>query len=193
MERVTVGEVDPQSVREGSVRRGLSGPLGATDVALNHYRIAPGEGFPGGVHAHADQEEAFVVLRGTATFETVDGPVVVGEREAIRFGPGEFQTGRNDADEDLVALAIGAPRGSDDVRLPVACRDCGRGNVRLVVGDDVAFVCPDCGASAVPRDCPECDGEHLQVALDDRGDAVAVCRDCGATFDRPPTREEGEL
>ena len=99
------------------------------------------------MHAHMDQEEVFVILEGEATFETMDGEVTVGEAEVIRFAPGEFQSGKNDSDEEVVAFAMGAPRDSEDVRLPQDCPECGHDNVRAIPGDDgFDFQCPECGA-----------------------------------------------
>ncbi len=203
MERVSTDDAE----RDARVdRHGLSNPLGTIDVAVNRYRLAPGEGFPGGLHAHVDQEEVFYVVEGEATFETLAwwsdadrssgepaserGEVTVGEGEAIRFAPGEFQSGRNDSDGDLVALAIGAPRDSEDVRIPLACPECGRGDVRLETGgDEPKLVCPDCGDARVPGACPECGHEDLRVALGEGGRTVVVCQDCGAEFEDPPLRD----
>jgi len=125
MRKVTIDDLEPDVLGEGSDRRGLSDPLGTTDVAINHYRLGPGEGFPAGLHAHMDQEEVFLVLDGEASFETMDGEVTVGSGEAIRFSPGEFQSGRNASGSELTAVAIGAPRETEDVRIPVDCPDCG--------------------------------------------------------------------
>jgi uncharacterized cupin superfamily protein len=120
MKKVGITEIKPDGVSEGSLRRKLAGVVGTTDVALNHYRLAPGEGFPGGLHAHMDQEEVFIVLDGQATFETMDGEVTVDEGEVIRFVPGEFHSGETFSEEELKALAIGAPRNTTDVRIPVS-------------------------------------------------------------------------
>ncbi len=190
MERVSADEVDPTVLGDGTVRRGLSAPLGATHLAVNRYRVPPGGGFPGGVHAHADQEEVFVVVEGTATFETVAGEVTVGEGEAVRFAPGEFQSGRNRSDVDLVAVALGAPRDSEDVRVPMACPECDAGEMRVEAGAAGAvFVCPACDAERVPRPCPECGRDELRFSLPGGPPAVVVCPDCGAVFERPPLRE----
>lgn len=191
MDRVSLDEVSADDVGGGGSRRSLSAALSASDVAINHYRFPPGTGFPGGLHAHADQEEVFVVLAGAATFETLAGEVGVRAGEVIRFPPGEFQSGRNDADADadLVALAVGAPRESEDVRLPFPCPDCGDGDLRLVTGGDgVTFECPGCGAGHVPGPCPDCGGTDLAATLDEVEDPVVRCRDCGAAFERPPLR-----
>jgi uncharacterized cupin superfamily protein len=179
MEHVDGDAVTPDEIGVESERRRLAGPLGATDVALNRYRLAPGEGFPGGLHAHADQEEVFLVLSGEAVFETLDGEVVVAEGEAVRFGPGEFQTGRNGGDGELVALAIGAPRDSEDVRVPLSCPDCDHDDLRPTPGEaGVVLVCPECGGEHVPQGCPEC-GREMRVAPGETRRTVVVCPDCG--------------
>lgn len=182
MRKVAIDDVDPASTDTdlSRDRRDLTDPLNATDVAVSRYVLDPGERFSGSLHAHADQEEVFIVLEGTATFETTAGDgdgevagdqtsaasegateVEVAAGEAIRFAPGEFQVGRNAGDERVVALALGAPRDSEDVRISripmrddrdVSCPDCGRGDMRIARdGDggeddpDADFVCPDCG------------------------------------------------
>jgi len=55
----------------------------------------------------------------------MDGEVTVSEGEVIRFAPGEFQSGKNDSDGEVVAFAMGAPRDSEDVRVPQDCPECG--------------------------------------------------------------------
>ncbi|RDI71167.1 cupin domain-containing protein [Halopelagius longus] len=190
MERVSLDDAESDSLGDGSERHRLSAALGTTGFALNRYRLAPGDGFPGGLHAHADQEEVFVVVRGTATFETMDGEIAVDAGEAVRFAPGEFQSGRNDSDGVLVAFAMGAPRQTDDVRVPVECPDCGRDDVRVEAGGDgPTFVCPDCGSERTPRPCPDCGSPELEVTLGDERRTVTACRNCGAEFDSPPSRE----
>ena len=147
MEKVSIGDVEPNAFGSDIDRRGLSDPLETTDFALNRYRLDPGERFSGGMHAHMDQEEVFVIVEGEATFETMDGEVTVGEAEVIRFAPGEFQSGKNDSDGEVVAFAMGAPRDSEDVRLSRNCPECGHDNVRAVPGDDgFDLQCPNCGA-----------------------------------------------
>lgn len=170
MERVSLDDVDPTPTDPDldCDRRSLTEPLGTTDVAITHYVLAPGERFSGSVHAHVDQEEVFVVLRGEATFETrrpdeeTTREVTVGPGEAVRFEPGEFQTGWNAGTEPVVALALGAPRDSEDVRLD-----------RIVVrGDDDG----DLG-------CPDCGHDHLRIARDATGELV--CPACGTGVDGP--------
>lgn len=187
MEKVAISDVPARAVAEDSARRELSELLKTTSIALNHYRIAPGEGLPGGLHAHMDQEEVFIVLDGEATFETLDGEVTVGEREAIRFSPGEFQSGRNNADRELIAVAMGGPRDTEDIRIPVACPDCEHDALRFQTrDDDLTFVCPDCETEHVPRNCPACGDPDLRVTLDETTHTVVVCQGCGAEFENPP-------
>ena len=154
MEKVTVSGVEPAAVGEESTRRGLSEPLATTGCSLNHYRIAPGDGLPGGLHAHMDQEEVFVVLEGTVSFETTSDPAVdpetvaVGPREAVRFGRGEYQMGYNAGDEGAVVLALGAPEESTQGRVPRTCSDCGDSEYQdtVVVDEQLRVQCPSCEA-----------------------------------------------
>lgn len=84
-----------------------------------------------------DQEEIFVVIDGEATFETLECEVTVGKCEAIRFAPGEFQSGKNESDGELTVLAMGAPRDTEDIRIPADCPECQHDDLRL---DTVATV-----------------------------------------------------
>ena len=149
MEHIEIDEVETGGFGRDAEMRPLTDALGTEDMAINHYRLDPGEGFSGGLHAHLDQEEVFVILSGTATFETEDGTVEVGEGEAIRFAPGEYQTGSNEGEVAVDALALGAPADSTEVRVPVECRECGHEALAAVPGDDgMAFACPECGTEA---------------------------------------------
>ncbi|OIB58364.1 cupin [Natrialba sp. SSL1] len=87
--------------------------------------------------------------------------LTVAEREAIRFAPGEFQSGRNDGDERVVALALGAPRDSDDVRITripvlddrdVSCPDCDHDHLRIGREAEAELVCPECGTGVEIED-----------------------------------------
>mgnify|MGYP000586770476 CR=1 FL=1 len=161
MQHIDTDEVEPMAMGgEELDRRGLSEPLGTTDFAMNYYALDPGEGFSGGLHTHLDQEEVFYVLEGTATFETkpeatADSETVdVGAGEAVRFAPGEFQQGRNESDDTVRALALGAPKDSTEGRIPQPCPECGDSDVlALAQGDDGGMVleCPECGATMQPE------------------------------------------
>ncbi|WP_435065655.1 cupin domain-containing protein [Halobaculum sp. EA56] len=182
--------MDRSDVDDAAALVRLGDALVTEHVAINRYRLPPGDGFPGGLHAHADQEEVFVVIEGEATFETLDGEVTVAAGGAVRFAPGEYQTGENRGDEELVALALGAPRESDDVRVPATCPDCGAVGLRLDAdGSGTVFRCPDCGVEHVPEPCPDCGADALAFVTDDEHRPVVACDDCGATFAEAPLRE----
>lgn len=176
--RTQADSVDPDHVG-GVERRGLGDAVGTEAVTINHYVVAPGERISG-LHAHADQEEVFVVLEGTVALETLDGTLAAAEGEAIRVAPGEFQSVTNPAAEPATLLALGAPRGTSDLRVPVRCPACGAEVAELdFAGGEERLVCTGCGNE---RDaaCPACGGERWAVLGED-GWPVSVCRDCGAT------------
>lgn len=202
MQRVTAGSSSTAGSDDSDGALDLTSALGTTALAAVRYRLAPGEGFPSGLHAHDDQEEVFVVLAGTAVFEVLprveswgdaDRPpgreIAVGTGEAVRFAPGEFQTGRNpaNADEELVALALGAPKDTNDVRIPAGCPDCDAPALRLGTGGDAfALECPDCDRSHQPAPCPNCGSDALAMHLDEGGQPVSRCSDCEREFANPP-------
>lgn len=186
MEKVAVDDVEPATYGTDAERRSLSDPLDTSHVSINHYTLEPGDRLAG-LHAHMDQEEVFVALEGEATFETfvpedgVGGEVAVTSGEVIRFAPGEFQSGKNDSDDDVEIIALGAPRGTEDWRVPVACPDCGHSNTRPMVADDgqtPVLVCPGCGTETGVA-CPECGSENMRAVLGEDGEPVSVCLDCG--------------
>ncbi|EMA47256.1 cupin domain-containing protein [Halococcus saccharolyticus] len=191
METVSIDGLDSISSENDIDRRKLSDPLNTADVAINRYALGPGERFSGSLHAHMDQEEVFLIVEGEVTFETYtprnrvepdcsSSEITVGENEAIRFAPGEFQSGKNASDEVVVAFAIGAPRDSEDVRIPLPCPECDHEDRRpVVVDEEEVLVCPDCEAES-PVECPECGQSDLRVVLDsDEENVVNVCLDCG--------------
>ena len=178
MERVSIADLEPTPYDEDlhSDRREIGTALDAEHVAIVRFALEPGERLSGSVHAHADQEEVFVVLEGTVTFDVerladgsddesapIDEPreLTVAENEAIRFAPGEFQSGRNATDSRAVVLALGAPRDTEDIRISripvlddgdVSCPDCGRDSMRIPADhEESGLECPDCGARLRPE------------------------------------------
>lgn len=154
IQKVAIDDIEPSPNDENihTDRRNLTDPLNTDHVAVVRYALAPGERFSGSVHAHMDQKEVFVVLAGETTFDTRSGEIAVEAGEAIRFGPGEFQSGHNAGEEDCLALALGAPRDSEDIRIAsipvlnedVSCPDCGHDHMRVGEG---GLVCPECSAT----------------------------------------------
>lgn len=149
MESVSIYDVESSPTETGVERHRLADSLGTTDLALNHYVLEPGERFSGSLHVHMDQEEVFVVVAGEATFELLDGAITIEKGEAVRFAPGEFQSGKNEADERVVAFALGAPRDSENIRVPLRCPECGHDEMRAVVLEDkrrAVGICQNCDA-----------------------------------------------
>ncbi|MHB9287676.1 cupin domain-containing protein [Halobacteriales archaeon Cl-PHB] len=149
MQHVAIDDVDDW-IGPSAVKRPLARALGAENVAINYYELDTGDQFGFGYHRHPDQEEVFYVLAGTATFETEDGDVAVEAGEALRFAPGEWQLGRNDGDQRVEALALGAPADASDAEIRRECDDCGERTPasieRAEDGDGLVTVCEDCGA-----------------------------------------------
>ncbi|MEF8784406.1 MAG: cupin domain-containing protein [Haloarculaceae archaeon] len=152
MDHTSLDDIDSW-MSPATAKRSISHALGAEHLALNHYELAPGETFGFGYHRHADQEELFYVLEGTATFETEGGDVEVSAGEAIRFAPGEWQLGRNESDEPVVALALGAPAATGETEIVRECPDCGeRQQIRVEPTEDrdaLLGICEVCGAETV--------------------------------------------
>jgi uncharacterized cupin superfamily protein len=152
MEKVTIDEIAGSETGEADVRN-VADALGTTDLAMNRFRLEPGQSFTGGMHAHFDQEEVFYVIEGTATFETPDGSQEVDAGEVIRFAPGDYQQGKNEGDSVLSALALGAPKESTETRVAMECPECGGSDSMAVhMGEDgMTLECPECG---VEMDAP---------------------------------------
>lgn len=149
MEHVDVDDVDDR-MGPADVKRDVSRALGATDMALNYYELAPGDALGFGYHRHSGQEEVFYVVEGAVTFETEDGEVAVDAGEAVRFAPGEWQLGTNEGDERVVALALGAPQDMGETTMLRECPDCeGQTENEIQMADDrsaLVTICGECGA-----------------------------------------------
>lgn len=148
MEKIRLSNVESQT-GPASVKRPLTEALGATNLALNYYELAPGDSFAYGLHAHDAQEEVFYVQAGTVTFETADEPVMASAGDVVRFAPGEFQRGVNEADERVVALALGAPRESGALDLRRHCETCDEmtpNTIDSTESGDIVTLCDRCGA-----------------------------------------------
>jgi uncharacterized cupin superfamily protein len=81
-------------------------PVGGQTLGLSLFRLEPGFRIPFG-HKHSNQEEVYVVVRGSGRIKVEDEIVQVGEWDAIRF---DKNTMRNvEAGPDGVEyLAFGA-------------------------------------------------------------------------------------
>lgn len=149
MKKVRIDDVDSY-MGPASIKRPVGKELGTTDFACNYYELEPGDSFAFGYHKHDDQEEVFYVQEGCVTFETEGECVDVQAGELVRFAPGEFQQGVNEGTERVVALALGAPRDSDQLVMRRECPDCGERTANTIeMTDDrdaLVTLCIDCGA-----------------------------------------------
>jgi len=69
MEKTHIEEVD-RRVDSATVLRPLTEALGATEVALNYYELAPGNSFAYGYHAHS----AVYIIRRQRSCDHVTTP-----------------------------------------------------------------------------------------------------------------------
>jgi uncharacterized cupin superfamily protein len=69
---------------EGLESRFARSPLGGETLGVTLFTLAPGFRMPFG-HKHHQQEEAYVVVRGSARIKVDDDVVELGEWDAIRF------------------------------------------------------------------------------------------------------------
>jgi uncharacterized cupin superfamily protein len=86
--------------------------LGITSFGVNVVEIAPGATIPEHDELGRDQEELFVILRGSAVL-VVDGedhPAPAGTY--ARLDPEHMRTVRNDGDAPAEVLIVSAPRTS---------------------------------------------------------------------------------
>ena len=164
MERVSIDDIEtvPHWMGANTHRKPLSRHVEGMGFATTYLELEPGDAFSGGLHTHTDQEELFVVLEGTATWETKQGPgdeptyTEVGPMEAIHFGEDDvYQTGRNETDEMVRGIAIGVPGSRHDwegTRALIDCETCGEETVFTIEAEgrmpdiaDTTITCTECG------------------------------------------------
>jgi mannose-6-phosphate isomerase-like protein (cupin superfamily) len=84
------------------------GALELEKGGVSHFSLAPGFRIPFG-HKHAEQEEIYVLVTGTARVKVEDEVVELGPLDALRVGPGvmrQFEGGPDGAEY----IAFGAPQ-----------------------------------------------------------------------------------
>ena len=150
MEKITIDDVPADGGRSATVTRNVAEALGTSDMGLQYYELEPGDYLGRTYHMHQDQEEVFVPIEGTVTFETEDGDIEVEDGEVVRFARGDYQRGSNQSDERVVVLGLGAPKGPsyDNAERLRYCDQCGemtpQQNEERSGG--VATICEVCGA-----------------------------------------------
>jgi quercetin dioxygenase-like cupin family protein len=83
------------------------GPLGLQNSGVSLFRLAPGFRVPFG-HRHREQEEVYVVVRGTVTIKLGDDLVDLREWDAVRVAPAT-ERGLEAGPDGAEVLAFGAP------------------------------------------------------------------------------------
>jgi mannose-6-phosphate isomerase-like protein (cupin superfamily) len=103
-----VGE-SPRNERGGQVSHLLlaGGQFGSRNLAVTWVEGAPGSQQP--VHAHADSEQAYVIVRGSGRMILGDDEREVGAGTLVFIPPGTPHTIRNDGDEPLVYVSAASP------------------------------------------------------------------------------------
>lgn len=81
--------------------------LGSSIVGVSRETLAPGFRVPFG-HTHRDQEEVYVVVRGSGRMKIGDEIVDVGEGDLVRVSPGVWRC-TEAGPEGMQIIAVGAP------------------------------------------------------------------------------------
>ena len=82
-------------------------PLGLANSGASYFKLAPDYRLPFG-HTHAEQEELYVVITGSARFKAGDDIVELAQYDAIRV-PGSTPRGMEAGPGGAEIIAIGAP------------------------------------------------------------------------------------
>lgn len=90
--------------------------LGLRNQGLTLFTLAPGFRIPFG-HRHAEQEEAYVVVSGSARVKLEDEIVELAAWDAVRVPP-EVARGLEAGPEGAEVIAVGAPAARDAEQLP---------------------------------------------------------------------------
>ena len=118
---INVDEVDDVYAGSGvpGEFRPLSDALGTEQVAVTLIRVPPHCDFEQGTgHYHEEQEELYLVTRGTLTMRFGDDVQEVGPGAVARIAPRTPRSHRNEGDEPVEMWAVSQRREeSDSVKL----------------------------------------------------------------------------
>ena len=117
---VNLKEVEDQAPRFGFAphlqSRFARKALGLENSGISHFTIAPGFRVPFG-HHHADQEEVYVVVAGSARMKLDDDVVELDTWDAVRVPP-DVTRGMEGGADGAEILAFGAPSNENaDVQM----------------------------------------------------------------------------
>ena len=95
--------------------RSLTGALGSEQVAVTLIRVPPHSDFEQGTgHYHEEQEEIYIVTRGTLTMRFGDEVRAVAAGSAVRVAPRTPRSHRNEGDEPVEMWAVSRKRDEPD-------------------------------------------------------------------------------
>jgi mannose-6-phosphate isomerase-like protein (cupin superfamily) len=108
---VNLKEVEDQAPRFGYApnveARFARVPLELENSGISHFKFSPGFRMPFG-HRHGEQEEVYVIVRGSALMKLEDELVEVREWDAVRV-PAQTTRGIEAGPDGAEVLAFGAP------------------------------------------------------------------------------------
>ena len=93
---------------------GLEGRFGRSklesrDLGISHWRYAPNLRTPGGGHSHREQEEAYIVVSGSARVRLDDEIRDIGPWDVVRVAPSVIRAFEAGPD-GLELIAVGGPK-----------------------------------------------------------------------------------
>ena len=95
--------------------RSLTGALGSEQVAVTLIRVPPHSDFEQGTgHYHEEQEEIYIVTRGTLTMRFGDEVRAVAAGSAVRVAARTPRSHRNEGDEPVEMWAVSRKRDEPD-------------------------------------------------------------------------------
>ena len=95
--------------------RSLTDALGSEQVAVTLIRVPPHSDFEQGTgHYHEEQEEIYIVTRGTLTMRFGDEVRAVAAGSAVRVAPRTPRSHRNEGDEPVEMWAVSRKRDEPD-------------------------------------------------------------------------------
>jgi len=101
----------PDELQARFARRAIDG----STLGVSHFSLDPGFRMPFG-HRHKDQEEVYVIVRGTALVKVDDEIVELGEWDVIRFDP-EAMRNVEAGPDGVEYLAFSAGDDSQDAEM----------------------------------------------------------------------------
>jgi len=107
-----VDDMAPQFGMPSEMQARFAGrPLGLDRTGLTHFTLAPGFRIPFG-HRHEDQEEVYVVIKGSARIKVGDDVIELTELDAVRV-PGDTIRNLEGGPDGAEVIAFGERAGQD--------------------------------------------------------------------------------